>query len=104
MSLNLSAYKCLLNIPQCGKHYDVSAVCHNGHGPGRPSDVLRDIRTLGQKPIVPQRPTDFVHPTNVSVRLDLFLWNDENCPIEYFVVSYKRVQVSMSEISSSLDS
>jgi hypothetical protein len=83
-------------MPQCGKHYDVSAVCHNGHGPGRPSDVLRDIRTLGQKPIVPQRPTDFVHPTNVSVRLDLFLWNDENCPIEYFVVSYKRVQVTLS--------
>jgi hypothetical protein len=78
---------------QCGKHYDVSVVCFNGQGPSRVSDVLRDVRTLGQKPVVPRRPTDFVHPSNVSVRLDLFMWNDENCPVDYFVVSYKRTQV-----------
>ena len=86
---------------QCGKHYDVSTVCYNSLGPGQASDLLRDVRTLGQKPVVPSRPTDFVHPTNVSVRLDLFLWNDDNCPIEYFVVSYKRTQVSPGTVLKS---
>ncbi len=87
---------------QCGKHYDVSVVCFNGQGPSRVSDVLRDVRTLGQKPVVPRRPTDFVHPTNVSVRLDLFMWNDENCPVDYFVVSYKRTQVRCLYVSLSV--
>ena len=35
---------------QCGKHYDISSVCVNAHGESKASDVLRDIRTLGQKP------------------------------------------------------
>lgn len=44
--------------------------------------------TLGQKPRVPQ-PQAFLHPANTSVRLNLFDWDAETCPVSYFVVEYR---------------
>ena len=35
-----------------------------------------------------------VHPSNSSVRFDLFRWTDNQCPVDYFVISYKKADVS----------
>ena len=53
---------------------------------------MLSLTTLGQKPSVPQKA--FLHPSNNSVRLDLFDWNDETCPVSYFVVEYRKRMVS----------
>ena len=42
--------------------------------------------------MAPSRPAEFVHPSNTSVRLDLFSWTSRICPIDYFIVSYRKVQ------------
>ena len=43
----------------------------------------------------PSHPADFVHPSNTSVRLDLFTWNKQLCPVDYFIVSYRKLSVSV---------
>ena len=35
-----------------------------------------------------------VHPSNSSVRFDLFRWSNNLCPVDYFVISYKKSEVS----------
>ena len=34
-----------------------------------------------------------VHPSNSSVRFDLYRWSDQQCPVDYFVISYKKAIV-----------
>ena len=65
--------------------------CSNILGAGSISSQLSEM-TEGSKPIVPA-PTAFLHPSNDSVRLDLHLWNSEECPVSYFVVEYRKRQV-----------
>lgn len=80
---------------QCGRTYQIYARCTNRLGPGSMSKQV-SRRTLGEKPEVPSQ--DFLHPSNASVRLDLYRWNSEECPVSYFVVEYKLVEVSVFEI------
>ena len=81
----------------CGQSYEVYSTCANAVGASAESVRLDSVRTLGGKPRDPMggRSTvvPAVHPTNHSVRLDLFRWNDDVCPVEYFVISYKRENV-----------
>ncbi|XP_059078554.1 cell adhesion molecule Dscam2-like [Tigriopus californicus] len=74
---------------QCGRTYQIYARCTNRLGHGSMSKQV-SRRTLGQKPEVPNQ--DFLHPSNESVRLDLYRWNSEECPVSYFVVEYKLVE------------
>ena len=53
-----------------------------------PSNTLEEVKTIGQVPIAPSSP--FVHPSNTSVRLDLFTWSSLSCPVDYFIVSYRQ--------------
>ena len=78
----------------------VYATCVNSQGPSKPSAILEDVQTRGQVPIAPSNPTDFVHPSNTSVRLDLFMWNKESCPVDYFIVSYRKEKVASSLLIS----
>ena len=73
---------------ECGRTYQVYARCANGLGMGAISQQISQ-RTLGEKPKVPAE-ASFVHPSNDSVRLDLFAWNAETCPVSYFVVDYRK--------------
>ncbi len=68
--------------------------CSNVLGPGSISSQLSH-QTLGMAPKVPNE-SRFVHPSNDSVRLDLFLWNNDTCPITYFVVEYKGLRVRIT--------
>jgi hypothetical protein len=52
--------------------------------------TLENVKTIGQIPSAPIKPADFVHPSNSSVRLDLFTWNSKKCPVDYFIVSYRK--------------
>ena len=73
--------------------YSVHASCTNALGQSRSSKNVEELQTLGQVPEAPSNPIDFVHPSNTSVRLDLFMWNKQTCPVEYFIVSYRREKV-----------
>ena len=73
--------------------YSVHASCTNALGQSRSSKNVEELQTLGQVPEAPSNPMDFVHPSNTSVRLDLFMWNKQTCPVEYFIVSYRREKV-----------
>ena len=73
---------------ECGRTYQVYARCANGLGTGAISQQISQ-RTLGEKPTIPAE-ASFVHPSNDSVRLDLFAWNAEICPVSYFVVDYRK--------------
>ena len=75
---------------ECGRDYQVGAQCVNRLGPGPPSRKVK-VTTAGDKPKVPEVDSDFLHPTNVSVRLDLYRWDVASCPVSYFVVEYKLV-------------
>ena len=75
--------------------YSVHASCTNALGQSRSSKNVEELQTLGQVPEAPSNPMDFVHPSNTSVRLDLFMWNKQTCPVEYFIVSYRREKVWM---------
>lgn len=72
----------------------VYATCVNSQGPSKPGNTLENVQTRGQVPIAPLNPADFVHPSNTSVRLDLFTWSKESCPVDYFIVSYRKEKVS----------
>ena len=74
--------------------YSVHASCTNALGQSRSSKNVEELQTLGQVPEAPSNPMDFVHPSNTSVRLDLFMWNKQTCPVEYFIVSYRREKVN----------
>jgi hypothetical protein len=76
---------------ECGRAYQIYARCTNAIGMGSISRQMSQ-KTLGEKPRPPTE-HDFVHPSNVSVRLDLFSWNDETCPVSYFVVEYRQRMV-----------
>ena len=73
---------------ECGRTYQVYARCANGLGAGAISQQISQS-TLGEKPKIPAE-SSFVHPSNDSVRLDLFAWNAETCPVSYFVVDYRQ--------------
>ena len=81
---------------ECGRTYQVYASCANGLGVGANSQQI-SRRTLGEKPTIPAEGT-FVHPSNDSVRLDLFAWNTETCPVSYFVVDYRKTLVRSESI------
>ena len=49
--------------------------------------------------MAPATPTAFLHPSNDSVRLDLHLWNSEECPVSYFVVEYRKRQVNWTYLN-----
>ena len=76
--------------------FSVHASCTNGLGQSRSSKNVEEVQTLGQVPEAPSNPVDFVHPSNTSVRLDLFMWNKQTCPVDYFIVSYRKEMVSIS--------
>ena len=76
---------------ECGRTYQVYARCANRLGTGAISRQFSQ-RTLGEKPEIPPE-SAFVHPSNDSVRLDLFAWNAETCPVTYFVVDYRKRRV-----------
>ena len=86
-----------LRALQCGQWYEIYATCHNGFGVSAESVRLEGVQTLGGKPNNPmlKSPSEVVHPTNDSVRLDLFMWNNDLCPVEYFVISYKKENVTI---------
>ena len=84
--------------------YSVHASCTNALGQSRSSKNVEELQTLGQVPEAPSNPMDFVHPSNTSVRLDLFMWNKQTCPVEYFIVSYRREKVYIVvSINKSID-
>ena len=72
----------------------IHASCSNAQGESRSSKNVEEVQTLGQVPEAPSNPVDFVHPSNTSVRLDLFMWNKQTCPVDYFIVSYRKENVS----------
>ena len=76
----------------CGRNYQVYSRCSNRIGLG-PISRQSSAATLGRRPLVPGTDTqgDFLHTSNTSVRLDLFQWNEEQCPVSYFVVEYRDV-------------
>ena len=41
-----------------------------------------------------KQPDDVVHTSNSSVRFDLYRWSENHCPVDYFVISYKKTNVS----------
>lgn len=45
--------------------------------------------TKGSKPIIPER-SKFISPSSNSVTLHLKAWNDNGCPMSYFVVEFKK--------------
>ena len=71
----------------------IYATCTNAQGVSKPSETL-EAQTSGHVPMAPKNPAEFVHPSNTSVRLDLFSWTSRICPIDYFIVSYRKVNVS----------
>ena len=79
--------------------YSVHASCTNALGQSRSSKNVEELQTLGQVPEAPSNPIDFVHPSNTSVRLDLFMWNKQTCPVEYFIVSYRREKVYTTSVN-----
>ena len=70
----------------------IYGTCTNAQGLSPPSQPLEAVKTLGHVPLAPSTPSEFVHPSNTSVRLDLFSWTSSTCPIDYFIVSYRKVQ------------
>ena len=42
-----------------------------------------------------KKPNEVIHPSNSSVRFDLYRWSDNQCPVDYFVISYKKESVSI---------
>eukprot|EP00095_Tigriopus_kingsejongensis_P001843 maker-scaffold10_size831480-snap-gene-7.23 protein:Tk01843 transcript:maker-scaffold10_size831480-snap-gene-7.23-mRNA-1 annotation:"GI19521" len=75
---------------ECGRTYQIYGRCVNRLGQGSMSKQV-SRRTSGDKPHVPDEP-DFVHPSNHSVRLDLYRWDSPECPVSYFVVEYKLLE------------
>ena len=57
--------------------------------------VSTDLKLYNRYCHTPSHPADFVHPSNTSVRLDLFTWNKQSCPVDYFIVSYRKLSVSV---------
>ena len=57
--------------------------------------VSPDLKLYNRYCHTPSHPADFVHPSNTSVRLDLFTWNKQSCPVDYFIVSYRKLSVSV---------
>ena len=47
--------------------------------------------------MVGKQPDEVIHPSNSSVRFDLYRWSDNQCPVDYFVISYKKEAVSIFE-------
>lgn len=82
----------------CGTTYQVYSRCSNQLGQGSISTQLSQ-RTNGTKPSVPDTSL-FLHPSNDSVRLDLFAWSNEACPVSYFVVEYKSRMVHIVLVHS----
>ena len=77
---------------QCGRPYQIYARCSNVAGLGSTSEQI-SAKTQGSKPKVPS--ASFLNPRNTSVRLDLAQWNEDTCPVSYFVVEYKKRDVSI---------
>ncbi len=82
-----------VNGLDCGRTYQVYARCTNLIGDGAISRQISQ-KTLGVKPSPPDTESDFLRPSNVSVRLDLYAWNDDTCPVSYFVVEYRKRRAS----------
>ena len=70
----------------------IYGTCTNAQGQSPRSQPLEAVKTKGHVPLAPSSPSEFVHPSNTSVRLDLFSWTSRTCPIDYFIVSYRKVQ------------
>lgn len=75
---------------QCGTKYELKSVCQNTLGSGKMSQAIETV-TKGEKPKIPNG-NEFITPFNDSVRLDLYRWNSETCPVSYFVVEYRKSQ------------
>lgn len=91
----------LRSLP-CGRPHDLFAKCSNIIGVSPESLRIEGHKTLGEKPQNPmivsslidgKQPGEVVHPSNSSVRFDLYRWSDSHCPVDYFVISYKKTMV-----------
>ena len=98
---NLEGENVVVGELECGRTYQVYARCANGLGLGAMSQQISQ-KTLGEKPEIPSEES-FVHPSNDSVRLDLFAWNAETCPVSYFVVDYRKRLVRIDSVTWMID-
>ena len=86
---SINGGKVLLRNLQCGRTYQIYSRCSNILGAGTISEQTSQT-TLGHKPKVQADKHHVVTPSNDSVRIDLFRFDDQNCPVSYFVVEYRR--------------
>ncbi|KAK0094057.1 hypothetical protein PV326_011918 [Microctonus aethiopoides] len=79
----------LLGGLQCGTKYQFTLAAFNRIGSGSASK-MENARTKGSKPISPIK-KNLIRTNMTSVILELSTWQDGGCPLQYFVVEYRRL-------------
>ncbi|KAL5282509.1 hypothetical protein ACFFRR_005558 [Megaselia abdita] len=104
ISRHSSSYE-LSNL-MCGSIYQIYLTAQNDIGTS-PSSIILNVRTQGSSPGIP-KPTQLLYQNSTFVSINLIEWPDNGCPIQYFIVEYRKV-ISNSEngwtlVSNSLKS
>ncbi|KAI1289176.1 Down syndrome cell adhesion molecule [Halotydeus destructor] len=77
----------LLDNLRCGTKYQVTVAAYNRVGQADPSPAI-SVSTAGNVPSAPSREL-LIRTNATSAILSLKTWNDNGCPIMYFVIQYK---------------
>lgn len=78
----------------CGSTYQLYLTAQNNIGVS-PSSIILNVRTQGSSPGVP-KPVNILYQNSTFVSIKLDEWPDNGCPIQYFVIEYRKV-ISNSE-------
>lgn len=92
LSRHSSSYE-LSNL-MCGSTYQIYLTAQNDIGTS-PSSIILNVRTQGSSPGIP-KPTHLLYQNSTFITVKLDEWPDNGCPIQYFVVEYRKV-ISNSE-------
>uniref|UniRef100_T1GRS2 Fibronectin type-III domain-containing protein n=1 Tax=Megaselia scalaris TaxID=36166 RepID=T1GRS2_MEGSC len=98
LSRHSSSYE--LNNLMCGSTYQIYLTAHNVIGTS-PSSIILNVRTQGSSPGIP-KPSNLLHQNSTFVSVKLNEWPDNGCPVQYFVIEYRKV-TSNSDDSWILD-
>lgn len=87
LSRHSSSYE--LNNLMCGSTYQIYLTAHNVIGTS-PSSIILNVRTQGSSPGIP-KPSNLLHQNSTFVSVKLNEWPDNGCPVQYFVIEYRKV-------------
>lgn len=85
-------YQHVIEGLRCGNKYQIYLSAFNMVGRSDPSDVLT-ARTEGTAPLAPDK-SRFIQSNITQVLLDMTAWKSGGCPINSFMIQYKRLHDS----------